>query len=204
MKPHDLLVALKRIANPDVPWSYPKPASGTGVSLSETYATANRLIAMQIIHGDCRTANRPTCNLSIPAPWSPLCFSGGARRSHSRGAVTAYRAESEDRLITAPYFLATKLVAFESRAKGDYWGSRDIEDVVTVIDGRPRLVKEVLAADAELRRFLADTLSARLHDPDFHPALPGYLAPDAASQGRVPLVVSRRKTLIEAASRGRG
>ena len=105
------------------------------------------------------------------------------------------------RLITAPYFLATKLTAFKSRGNGDYWGSRDMEDVVTVIDGRPRLLKEVPAADGEVRAFLAEALSDRLNDPEFHHALPGYLPPDAASQGRVPLVFSRMKALIEAAAR---
>ena len=107
----------------------------------------------------------------------------------------------EIRLIAAPYFLATKLVAFENRGKEDYWGSRDMEDVVTVVDGRPRLLKEVLAADGALRAYLAEALSARLKDPEFHHALPGYLPPDSASQGRVTLILSRMKALIAAGTR---
>ena len=107
----------------------------------------------------------------------------------------------EIRLITAHYFLATKLAAFENRGRGDYWGSRDMEDVVTVIDGRPSLMKEVLKADGELKGFLAESLSSLLNDPEFHHALPGYLPPDAASQGRVPLVLSRMKAILERANR---
>jgi hypothetical protein len=41
------------------------------------------------------------------------------------------------RSVSAPYFLATKLEAFDGRGSGDYLTSHDIEDLVAVIDGRP-------------------------------------------------------------------
>lgn len=41
------------------------------------------------------------------------------------------------RMVTAPYFLATKLAAFAGRGKGDYLMSHDMEDIVAVLDGRP-------------------------------------------------------------------
>jgi hypothetical protein len=46
------------------------------------------------------------------------------------------------RSITAPYFLATKLEAFQSRGKGDVFASHDLEDVIAVIDGRPAITEE--------------------------------------------------------------
>jgi hypothetical protein len=46
-------------------------------------------------------------------------------------------------LITAPYFLATKLEAFRGRGRGDFAGSHDLEDVIAVIDGRVELIGEV-------------------------------------------------------------
>lgn len=42
------------------------------------------------------------------------------------------------RVVSAPCFVATKLVAFGDRGKGDFYGSHDLEDVVTVVDGRAR------------------------------------------------------------------
>ena len=36
------------------------------------------------------------------------------------------------RVVTAPVFLATKLEAFKSRGKGDYFGSHDLEDALSV------------------------------------------------------------------------
>src|SRR5208283_2177257 len=44
---------------------------------------------------------------------------------------------SEIRVITAPYFLATKMEAFHGRGQNDFRMSHDLEDIVTVVDGRP-------------------------------------------------------------------
>jgi len=40
-------------------------------------------------------------------------------------------------LIAAPVFIATKLEAFHDRGGGDFLASHDLEDIVTVVDGRP-------------------------------------------------------------------
>ena len=47
------------------------------------------------------------------------------------------------RLVTAPYFVATKLEAFIGRGHDDYLASHDIEDLVAVVDGRPELAHEI-------------------------------------------------------------
>jgi predicted nucleotidyltransferase len=44
------------------------------------------------------------------------------------------------RMVTAPYFLATKLAAFDARGKGDFMMSHDMEDIIAVIDGRLNLL----------------------------------------------------------------
>lgn len=41
----------------------------------------------------------------------------------------------EIRLVSAPYFLGTKLEAFLGRGDGDFMGSHDLEDVVSLLDG---------------------------------------------------------------------
>ncbi|MFO7971861.1 MAG: hypothetical protein R6U40_08940 [Desulfobacterales bacterium] len=57
------------------------------------------------------------------------------------------------RLLPAPYFFATKLEAFESRGESDYLMSRDMEDIITVLDGRSEIVSEVHQADEELKNY---------------------------------------------------
>jgi hypothetical protein len=94
------------------------------------------------------------------------------------------------RVVTAPYFLATKLEAFRGRGQGDYTNSHDLEDLLTVIDGRETIVQEV-ADTPELRSYLAEQFRALLATPAFLDALPGYLPPDVSSQGRVPILRAR-------------
>ena len=45
-------------------------------------------------------------------------------------------------MVSAPYFLITKLEAFDGRGNGDYLLSHDIEDLIAVLDGRPETIDE--------------------------------------------------------------
>lgn len=101
------------------------------------------------------------------------------------------------RMVTAPYFLVTKLAAFVSRGKGDYVTSHDMEDIVAVLDGRPEIANEVKQADEALRKHLMTRFAALLRDKNFVAALPGHLPGDAASQARAPLVVERITAIAE-------
>jgi hypothetical protein len=65
-------------------------------------------------------------------------------------AVGTAVGEHQIRLISAPYFLATKLEAFHGRGQFDYRTSHDLEDLVAVLDGRPEIVVETRAPSAWL------------------------------------------------------
>ena len=101
------------------------------------------------------------------------------------------------RVITAPYFLATKLEAFYGRGNGDYLFSHDLEDFITVIDGRPELLAEVAASPNTLRDYLANEVRQLLAAPVFLDALPGYLPGDAASQLRLPVLLKCMHSISE-------
>jgi len=99
------------------------------------------------------------------------------------------------RLLPAVYFLATKLEAFDNRGEGDFLLSRDMEDVVIVLDGRPELVNEVKAAKKDLRHYLVKRFSDLISDQNFIDALPGHLPPDAASQARTRHIIQLLRNL---------
>jgi hypothetical protein len=90
------------------------------------------------------------------------------------------------RLISPVAFLATKHVAFCDRGLGDYYGSHDLEDFITVIDGREFMAAEVDQANSPLRGYVINSVQRLLAEPFFNQALPGYLAADKASQQRLP------------------
>ena len=99
------------------------------------------------------------------------------------------------RLITAPVFVATKFEAFHGRGNNDYLGSHDLEDIITVVDGRLELQQEIDQADGELRRYIVAEFNALLEDRDFLMALAGHLPGDAASQARLPELISRMRAI---------
>jgi predicted nucleotidyltransferase len=98
------------------------------------------------------------------------------------------------RLVNGAYFVATKLEAFKGRGHGDYASSHDLEDLLTVIDGRAAIVEEIAAAE-EIRSFIAQEFRNLLAVPQFVDALPGYLLPDGASQARLPVLKDRIKEI---------
>ncbi len=67
--------------------------------------------------------------------------------------------------------------------------------MVAVVDGRSELVQEVLGAEADVRGFIAAEVGRLLAVRAFTDALPGFLLPDAASQGRLPTVRRRLEDL---------
>ncbi len=99
------------------------------------------------------------------------------------------------RVLPAPYFVATKLEAFGSRGRDDINTSKDLEDIVTVLDGRPSLPEEVSHCPQDLIAFLRIESRQLLARPRLEDILAGYLLPDAASQARIPLIIGCLRNL---------
>ncbi|MEA3362791.1 MAG: hypothetical protein U9Q61_05910 [Thermodesulfobacteriota bacterium] len=105
--------------------------------------------------------------------------------------ITSLKDNLVIRLVTPVYFIATKLEAFFGRGKEDYWGSHDLEDIMTVIDGRSEILPELSEADPELKTYIAKTFSGFIATEGFREAISGHLPPDRASQSRLPLLWQR-------------
>lgn len=99
------------------------------------------------------------------------------------------------RIVSPALFLATKLEAYHGRGGGDVFSSHDLEDIVTVVDGRPEIVDDVSTANERVRTYIAAELQLLLDNLDFIEALAGYLLPDAASQARRDLLEQRLRAL---------
>lgn len=91
------------------------------------------------------------------------------------------------RHLSAPYFVATKLEAFQDRGNHDVYLSHDLEDIITVVDGREELLAELRAAPAEVRRFVASQFREVLAHPDLSNAMPGIVS----QSSRAGLVLQR-------------
>lgn len=105
---------------------------------------------------------------------------GFANRWYRAGFGLAVQAILEDGLVlrhlSAPYFLATKFEAFKDRGRNDVFVSHDLEDILTVVEGRAALVQEVKAAPDNVRLHIGLSVASLLALPAFANALPGLLS----------------------------
>lgn len=101
------------------------------------------------------------------------------------------------RLISPISFLATKYVAFCDRGENDHYASHDLEDFVTVIDGRANIVSELDRTPGELRGYVIAAIRTLLVSPDFNEALPGQIPFDEASQRRLQGLRQKLKGIAE-------
>jgi len=98
--------------------------------------------------------------------------------------------------VIAPVcFLGTKLMAFRSPTReyhDDIVLSRDFDDIIRVIDGRPTIVSEVLEAREDLRNYLKDQFAALLNE-----AYIEYAIEDHVDSGREDLVFERIRAFLQ-------
>ena len=69
-------------------------------------------------------------------------------------------------ILSAPYFIATKLEAFKSRGKGDGRTSHDFEDIVYVIENRQVIFDEINNTQTGMKAYLKTEFQNLLNNPN--------------------------------------
>lgn len=100
------------------------------------------------------------------------------------------------RSITAPYLLATKIEAFNTRGNRDFLGSHDFEDIITVLAGRIEIADEIALSKENLRVELKQFFAEIIDDENFLTALPGHLNDGSITIQRLQTVQNRIKQII--------
>jgi predicted nucleotidyltransferase len=141
-------------------------------------------ICRWIVDG-CRVDIMPQkpANLGMSTRWFPEVIQYAVDVDLGDGVVA--------KVVTSSLFLATKLDAFRDRGRNDYYGSHDLEDIITLVDGRANIVTELASAATEVRKFVSEGFAAILRHPDFSQSLPGHLSGIQGSRDRAPLVKHR-------------
>jgi predicted nucleotidyltransferase len=93
------------------------------------------------------------------------------------------------KVISAPFFIATKLESFNSRGEGDFL-HHDMEDILNVVDGREELLLELASAPVEVREFIREETDEYVADETFVDQLE-WIFP----QGRHEVVLLRLRRL---------
>ncbi len=123
---------------------------------------------------------------------------GYSNRWYSKALQLADEYKLQDditiKLITSVYFVATKLEAYKGRGNNDPIQSRDLEDILNVIDGRSELIDELMQASDEIKNYISDEFKQLLKHPDFDYAV------QSTSQGqsdREELIFNRLEKMIK-------
>jgi len=105
---------------------------------------------------------------------------GFANRWYRAGFAAAVQRPVADGLVlrhlSAPYFLATKFEAFADRGQNDVYASHDLEDIMTVVEGRAAMARELAEAGPDVRQHVVAKVKALLGNAAFQNALPGLLS----------------------------
>lgn len=134
----------------------------------------------------------------MPIDKSVLGFSNRWYKDAQENAVIHSLTESiVIKVISSPYFLATKLEAFKDRGNQDFLLSHDLEDIISIIDGRPEIINDVSLSSDALKQYLSSEFSLMMDNHLFHEALPGHLNYSDEAESRKNVVASRINAIIK-------
>jgi len=100
------------------------------------------------------------------------------------------------KLLTAPYFIATKFEAFKSRG-GDMRTSKDFEDIVYILDSRSGVEDELKGAPPKVHDYLCKEFNALLKLKSFAEAIAGHLDPRISAARSQLLLDLLRRFVVE-------
>jgi predicted nucleotidyltransferase len=134
----------------------------------------------------------------MPTDKSVLGFSNRWYKDAQNNAIPKKLNDSLSiKIISAPFFLATKLEAFKDRGNQDFLLSHDLEDIIAVIDGRPEIVDDITVSALNLKEYLSTEFNTLANNSQFMHALPGHLNYSSESEERKKIVEERINAIIE-------
>lgn len=107
-----------------------------------------------------------------------------------RSATTVDVQGRSIRVVSAPYFVALKLEAFEERGGGDFITSVNFEDVICLFNGRETVADEI-AAEREIGKMLGTKFAAYLRSDILDDAIEGFVQTERNPDERKAAILSR-------------
>jgi hypothetical protein len=198
----DLLITEK--AAPDVRYTIDVDCIINVITTSDYYTLAEKLRKKGF--KETLSGNHPICRWTceeilidiMPTDANILGFSNIWYKDAQANAITMNINNSKCiNVISAPYFLATKLEAFKCRGDDDFLLSHDLEDIISVLDGRPEIINEVSTSLNNLKEYLTEEFFNLINNDMFTQALPGHLNYTSETENRKKVVEGRIRAIID-------
>lgn len=100
------------------------------------------------------------------------------------------------KVLSLPYFLATKLEAFFDRGIKDVYASHDLEDIVYLFNYTINIDSQLLASDIEVKTYLVEKLKEIRNHGTIVSAIRGSLYYDQADE-RMEIILERIQNVID-------
>ncbi|MDC0980127.1 hypothetical protein OAQ84_00180 [Bdellovibrionales bacterium] len=100
-------------------------------------------------------------------------------------------------VFALPYLVATKLEAFKGRGNSKYLFSHDIEDIVTLFDGRPSISIDLKNADSKLVTYLKKEFTKLLSNQNFINSLEAHISDRENIEGRKKIIIERMENFLK-------
>ena len=123
------------------------------------------------------------------APANPWFAPGFAKRE------TITIDDQQVYILPLPYFLASKLVAFNDRGAIDPRTSHDFEDIVYILDNRMDLVDQLAKAPSDVKPYLIDQFINVLNNPVKQEAIYGNLLYETREE-RYRMIINKLEKFI--------
>lgn len=115
----------------------------------------------------CRYIYGSTIVDVVPTTADALGFANRWYPEGFNNAIQITLGDVKVKILTAPYFIATKLEAFKDRGKNDGRTSQDFEDIIFVLENRRVIWDELNKTTGELRKYLQDTFGSLMNKNAF-------------------------------------
>ena len=96
------------------------------------------------------------------------------------------------KIFSIAYLLASKIEAFGSRGRNQFYFSKDFEDIITLFNGCPNLIAAISVSEVEVRKFITEWVKTERNNLD-------AMAPAFLSNGD--RLAGRDKLLLETISK---
>ncbi|MBI2690934.1 MAG: hypothetical protein HYX29_03175 [Solirubrobacterales bacterium] len=114
--------------------------------------------------------------LGFNGKWVHLAHRDGMSAEFEIGRVGTVR------IVRPELWVAMKLDAFGTRGNNDFYSSKDFDDLVSIVRGRPQLVEELRTSRQDIREFVAASILGLKRSKQFEVGVVGAIA-QAGSDG---------------------
>ncbi len=131
----------------------------------------------------------------MPSENSPIGESNTWYKPGFNSLLTIYINDQQIRVLSPPYFLATKFEAHKSRSK-DPRTSHDLEDIIYVLNNREEIVEEIKNSDNIVKEYLIAEISNLLSNKHFIEIIQSHLQPSTRNS-RLPILIQKLKAICD-------